>query len=50
MKVIQDTPVSNIVDDKLGRENIVDLVVDSINAHVKSDHPCLTGKGTVLQL
>lgn len=41
MKVIQDTPVSNIVDDKLGRENIVDLVVDSINAHVKSDHPCL---------
>lgn len=41
MKVIQDTPVSNIVDDKLGRENIVDLVVDSINAHVNSNHPCL---------
>ena len=41
MKVIQDTPVSKIIDDKLGRENIVDLVVDSINAHVKSDHSCL---------
>ena len=41
MKVIQDIPLSNIVDDKLGRENIVDLVVDSINAYVQKDHPCL---------
>lgn len=41
MKAIQDIPLSNIVDDKLGRENIVDLVVDSINAYVQKDHPCL---------
>lgn len=41
MKVIQDIPLSNIVDDKLGRENIVDLVVDSINVYVQKDHPCL---------
>lgn len=41
MKVIQDIPLSNIVDDKLGRENIVDLVVDSINAYVQKDHSCL---------
>lgn len=41
MKVIKDIPLSNIVDDKLGRENIVDLVVDSINAYVQKDHPCL---------
>ena len=31
MKLIQDTPLTNIADDKLGRENIVDLIVDSIN-------------------
>lgn len=41
MKVIQDTPLTNMADDKLGRENIVDLVVDSINAYVQKDHPCL---------
>ena len=41
MKVIIDSPVSKIVDDKLGRENIVDLIVDSINNHVQNDHPCL---------
>ena len=41
MKVIQDTPLTNMADDKLGRENIVDLIVDSINNHVQNDHPCL---------
>ena len=41
MKVIQDTPLMNLADDKLGRENIVDLILDSINNHVQNDHPCL---------
>lgn len=41
MKVIQDTPLTNMADDKLGRENIVDLIVDSINNHVQNGHPCL---------
>lgn len=41
MKVIQDTPLTNMADDNLGRENIVDLIVDSINNHVQNDHPCL---------
>ena len=41
MKVIQDTPLTNMADDKLGRENIVDLIVDSINNHVQNDHSCL---------
>ena len=41
MKVIQDTPLTKMADDKLGRENIVDLIVDSINNHVQNDHPCL---------
>ena len=41
MKVIQDTPLTYMADDKLGRENIVDLIVDSINNHVQNDHPCL---------
>ena len=30
-----------MADDNLGRENIVDLIVDSINNHVQNDHPCL---------
>jgi predicted KAP-like P-loop ATPase len=41
MKVIQDTPLTKMADDKLGRENIVDLIVDSINNHVQNDYPCL---------
>ena len=41
MKVIQDTPLKMVADDRLGRENIVDLIVDSINDYVQQDHPCL---------
>lgn len=41
MKVIQDTPLNKVSDDKLGRENIVDLIVGSINDYVQKDHPCL---------
>lgn len=41
MKVIQDTPLKKVLDDRLGRENIVDLIVDSINDNVHKDHPCL---------
>ena len=41
MKVIQDTPLKMVADDRLGRENIVDLIVDSINDCVQKDHPCL---------
>lgn len=41
MKVIQDTPLNKVADDRLGRENIVDLIVDSINDYVRKDHPCM---------
>ena len=41
MKVIQDTPLKKVSEDRLGRENIVDLIVDSINDNVQRDHPCL---------
>ena len=41
MKVIQDTPLNKVSDDKLSRENIVDLIVGSINDCVQKDHPCL---------
>ena len=41
MKVIQDTPLKKVSDDRLCRENIVDLIVDSINDYVQKDHPCL---------
>lgn len=41
MKVIQDTPLKKISEDRLGRENIVDLIVDSINDNVQKNHPCL---------
>lgn len=41
MKVIQDIPLKKVSDDRLGRENIVDLIVDSINDCVQTNHPCL---------
>ncbi len=50
MKVIQDTPLKQVSGDRLCRENIVDLIVDSINDYVQKDHQCLVykkGKDTV---
>ena len=41
MKVIQDTPLKQVSGDRLCRENIADLIVDSINDCVQRDHPCL---------
>ena len=38
--IIQDTPLSDIAQDRFGRESIVDLIVGSINQVVSSDHPC----------
>ena len=40
MKVIPDTPLTDISEDILGREPIVELIVDSINNLVSSNHPC----------
>ncbi|MBR5399894.1 MAG: hypothetical protein IK103_08910 [Bacteroidales bacterium] len=40
MNIIQDTPLTDIINDKIGREPIVDLLVKSINNLVKSEHPC----------
>ena len=39
--IVQDSPQTNIADDKFGREPIVDLIVDSINQTVKAEHNCL---------
>ena len=39
--IVQDSPLVNIVDDKFGREPIVELIVDSINQTVKSEHDCM---------
>lgn len=36
-----DNPIEHIVDDKFGREPIVGLIVDSINALVSADHTCM---------
>lgn len=41
MIIKQDIPLDNISQDKLSRENIINLIVDSINSQVSSDHPCL---------
>lgn len=41
MVVIKDSPLTKISQDKLGREPIVQLVVDSINEVVSADHPCI---------
>lgn len=37
MNIIQDTPLDIISQDKLGREPIVDLIVESINKIVSAD-------------
>ena len=39
--IAQDSPLTQICDDKLGREPIVELIVDSINHVVSSDHECI---------
>lgn len=36
-----DNPIERIVDDRFGREPIVSLIVDSINALVSKDHSCM---------
>lgn len=39
--IIQDTPLNDIIQDKFGREPIVDLIVGSINQVVSANHPCM---------
>lgn len=39
--IAQDSPLTQICDDKFGREPIVELIVDSINQVVSSDHDCV---------
>ena len=39
--IAQDSPLTQICDDTLGREPIVELIVDSINHVVSSDHECI---------
>lgn len=39
--IAQDSPLTQISDDKLGREPIVELIVDSINHVVSSNHECI---------
>lgn len=41
MNILQDLPLDDISQDRLGRENIVDLIVDSINAQVSTNHSCV---------
>lgn len=41
MRIIHDTPLDDIAHDKLGREPIVDLIVESINKTVSADHDCM---------
>lgn len=40
MRIISDSPLKDIGQDRFGRKPIVDLVVDSINRMVSTDHPC----------
>lgn len=39
--IAQDSPLTQICDDKLGREPIVELIVDSNNHMISSDHECI---------
>ena len=39
--IVQDSPLTDITDDKFGRELIVELIVDSINQTVKTEHDCM---------
>ena len=41
MQVIEDLPLIDISQDRFGREPLVELVVDSINQVVSSNHSCL---------
>lgn len=41
MNVIQDIPLTDIKQDELRREPIVELMVDSINQIVSVNHPCM---------
>ena len=40
MRLFSDSPLKDIEQDHFGRKPIVDLVVDSINKMVSTDHPC----------
>lgn len=40
MNTLQDTPLKELAEDKFGRDNLVQLIVDSISYLVKSSHPC----------
>ena len=40
MRVIPDTPLSDIKADRLGREPMVELIVESINQLTSTNHPC----------
>lgn len=41
MRIISDSPITDIEQDRFGREPIVDLVVESINKMTATDHPCV---------
>lgn len=41
MDLLKDTPIKRIEEDKLGRRPLVDILIDSINGLVTSDHPCM---------
>jgi len=41
MRIIQDTPLEEISQDKFGRESMVELIVDSINSIVSTKHHCM---------
>lgn len=41
MNIIPDNSVTLIDEDKLGREPLVNLIVDSINNVTSADHPCV---------
>ena len=52
-----DLPLSNIEHDLLGRKQLVDLIISSINGTIKQNHPCVVygiygkwgvGKTTIL--
>lgn len=41
MDLLKDTPIKSIEGDILGRRPLVDIIVDSINDLVISEHPCI---------
>ena len=40
MRVIPDTPIFDIMEDRLGKEPMVDLIVESINQVTSTNHSC----------